>query len=68
MAKYRVAVEVYQYYGVYVDANSPKEAEAIVQTMIDNGEDIHYDDEGDGDTRVVEGYTGKINEDGCFID
>lgn len=67
MTRYRVPIEVYQYYGVYVDANSPEEAEAIVQTMIDNGEDIHYDDEGDGDTRVVEGCVDEIDENGYII-
>lgn len=67
MARYRVAVEEYQYYGVYVEANSPEEAEQIVQDMIDNGEDIDYDDEGDGDIRVVEGEAEEIDENGCFM-
>lgn len=56
MARYRVSVE----------ANSPEEAEQIVYDMIDNEEDIDYDDEGDGEIRVVEGYTEEIDENGCF--
>ncbi len=67
MARYRVAVEEYQYYGVYVEANSPEEAEAKVQEMIDSDEVIDFDDEGDGDTRVVEGETEEIDENGCAI-
>lgn len=67
MARYRVAVEEWQYYGIYVEANSPKEAEAKVRKMIDEGESLSYDDEGDGDTRIVEGYTEEIDEHGCFV-
>lgn len=66
MARYRVAVEEYQYYGVYVEADSPKEAEKIVQNMIDSEEYIDFDDEGEGDTRVVEGETYEIDEDGNY--
>lgn len=67
MARYRVAVEEYQYYGVYVEADSPEEAEEIVQNMIDGEEDIDYDDEGEGDTRVVEGEAYEIDENGDYI-
>lgn len=63
MKKYRVAVEEYQYYGVYVYANSLEEAEGIVADKIESGEDLDYDDEGDADIRVVEGYTEEIDED-----
>jgi pentatricopeptide repeat protein len=67
MKRFRVAVEEYQYYGVYIEANSAEEAEKMVKDMIDDGECIDYDDEGDGDTRIVEGYTEEINEEGCFV-
>ena len=63
MKRYRVPVEKYQYYGVYVYANSEDEAAKIVGEMIDN-ENIEYDDEGDGDTRVVDSEIYEINENG----
>lgn len=66
--KYRVAVEEYMYHGVYVEANSPEEAEAIVQKMIDDYEYIKYDDDGEGDIRVVDGETKKWNEETGYWD
>lgn len=67
MKRFRVVVEQYQYYGVYVEANSEEEAERIVDEMIGDGElpDCAVDD-GDGDVRLVEGETYEVDENDCI--
>ena len=68
MKRWRVPVEVYEYHGVYVEAKDKFEAISIVQKMIDEGEDINYDDDGDSDTRVVEDYpVEEVDNDGNVI-
>ena len=66
MKRFRVAVEEYQYYGVYVYAENEDEARKIVEDMLENDEDIEYDDEGDGETRVTD-IVDEIDENGYVI-
>ena len=66
MKRYRVPVEKYKYYGVYVQANSEEEAQEIVHEMIEKAGDLPacaIDDGADGDVRVVEdGWVDEIND------
>ena len=67
MKRYRVPVESWQYYGVYVYADNEKEAIKKVEEMIAN-DTVHYDDEGDGDVNVAEcGIVDEIDENGDII-
>lgn len=58
MALWRVLVEDWQYYGVYVEAETEEEAEAIVEEKLEEG-DVEYDDEGDSGVRVCDGCAEK---------
>ena len=70
MKRYRVAIEKYQYYGVYVKANSEEEAESIVERMMENSEDglpKGAVDDGEGDVRLVDGETYEVDENGEML-
>ena len=59
MKRWRVAVEEFAYYGIYVDAETAADAEKKVKEMLNNGNYI-YDDDGDSGVTVVEGETYEI--------
>lgn len=67
MKRFRVPVEEYVYYGVYVYAENEEEAARIVQEKLDEDDDFDYDEEGDGDVRVVEESVEEIDEEGYVI-
>lgn len=62
MAKYRVTLSSYQYHTVDVEANSPDEAEKIVNEKLNRDEDSLTDeyDTYDEGTYVVEGEAYEV--------
>ena len=67
MKRYRVPVEVWEYHGVYVEAENEKEAVEKVEAMIENDE-IEFDDDGDDGINVADGgIVDEIDEDGNVV-
>lgn len=67
MKRFRVPVEVWQYYGVYVYAKDEKEAVDKVNKMIATG-NVVFDDEGDCGMNVAEsGSVDEIDENGNIL-
>ena len=65
--RFRVPIEVWHYYGVYVEAETVEEAAKIVQGRLDKDGFTQVDDEGEHGIRVVEDLVDEIGQKGYVI-
>ena len=65
--RFRVPIEVWHYYGVYVEAETVEEAAKIVQGRLDKDGFTQVDDEGEHGIRVVEDWVDEIDQKGYVI-